>query len=70
MAEPDGQDIEARDQLGPDELNLETPDADAAEQATPLDPAQRPAERTGRLEVDEWDALEQSRVVELDDEYR
>ena len=54
------------------ERDLETPEADAAEQAT-----------TARLEEDdsdpgtplddetpEWDAQEQHRVVELDDDYR
>ncbi|WP_169789805.1 hypothetical protein [Actinoplanes subtropicus] len=55
----------------PDEIDLETPEADAAEQAT-----------SARLEEDtdtptalddetpEWDAQEQHRVVELEDDYR
>lgn len=57
----------------PEKIDLETPEADAAEQAT-----------SARLEADtdtgpgpalddetpEWDAQEQRRVVELEDEYR
>jgi hypothetical protein len=60
-----------REMTYPENIDLETPEADAAEQAT-----------TARLEDDadtavalddetpEWDAQEQSRVVELEDEYR
>jgi len=57
--------------LIPDELDVEAPEADAVEQATPVNPAERAAELRVGLEVDEADALEQSRVVSLDeDDYR
>jgi hypothetical protein len=53
------------------ERDLEAPAADAAEQATPVTPG--PARVPVRLgwEVGEWDAAEQSVVVDLDeDDYR
>jgi len=56
------------------ERGLETPEADAAEQATPADPAAlddselEPA--SSSIEVSEWDALEQRHVVQLDDDDR
>ncbi|WP_433299757.1 hypothetical protein ACQP2F_00740 [Actinoplanes sp. CA-030573] len=55
----------------PENLDLETPEADAAEQATTA----RLEENTDDTplldgEVPEWDAQEQHRVVELEDEYR
>jgi hypothetical protein len=49
----------------------EAPDADVAEQATPanpLDAAEEDQAPSGDPEASEWDALEQARVVELDDE--
>ena len=65
MTEPDDPDYTA-----PVELGLEAPEADAAEQGVPADPALRPDEVHRGLEVDEADALDQSRVVRLDDEDR
>ena len=56
--------------LDPEERDLEAPDADAVEQATPANPADDPAEVHRGLEVNEYDAVEQARVVELDDDYR
>ena len=57
----------------PEKIGLETPEADAAEQAT----SARLEEDTdtGTMtslddEAPEWDAQEQRRVVELEDEYR
>ena len=57
----------------PENIDLETPEADAAEQAT----SARLEEDTdtGTMtslddEAPEWDAQEQRRVVELEDEYR
>ncbi|MEN3306651.1 MAG: hypothetical protein V7603_2853 [Micromonosporaceae bacterium] len=70
MAEPDEQLIDPDARLVPDERDPEAPDADMVDQVTPVNPAERPAETYRGLEVDEWDALEQSRVVELDDDYR
>jgi hypothetical protein len=50
----------------------EAPDADMAEQATPANPLdaaeEDPEEPSGDPEASEWDALEQARVVDLDDE--
>ena len=48
----------------------ETPDADALEQAVPANPVDVPVELRLAADADEFDALEQARVVDLDDEYR
>jgi hypothetical protein len=69
MTMPD-EDIAPGDHLDPEERDLEAPDADAVEQATPANPADAPTEVHRGLEVDEYDALEQARVVDLDDDYR
>lgn len=69
MANPD-EDFALEDHLAPEERDPEAPQEDAVEQATALDPADREPEVRRGLEVDEWDALEQARVVNLDDEYR
>ncbi|GIE92148.1 hypothetical protein [Actinoplanes regularis] len=61
-----------------DEVDLETPEVDAAEQAIPAwlddDSDEKPAyigmTAPTSAEADEWDAEEQNRVVEFDDEYR
>ena len=57
----------------PENIDLETPEADAAEQAT----SARLEEETDTGpstslddEAPEWDAQEQRRVVELEDDYR
>ena len=52
------------------EASVETPDADAAEQATAAYPDDDQEEVHRGLEVDEFDAVEQSRVVDLDEDYR
>lgn len=49
--------------------DIEAPIEDAAEQATPAKPAEEPAEVSRSLEVGEWDALEQSIVIDMDDDY-
>jgi hypothetical protein len=56
--------------LDPDERDIEAPDADAYDQAIPADPkdAQLPPEVSRDPEVNDWDALEQARVVDLEDE--
>ncbi|MEE6258295.1 hypothetical protein [Plantactinospora sonchi] len=71
MAQPD-EDFAPGDHLAPDERDPEAPDADAVEQATVADPATEDQPEVQRgLEVDEYDALEQSRVVgPQDDDYR
>jgi hypothetical protein len=53
----------------PDNIDLETPEADAAEQATSAR-LEEDAEPSLDAEAPEWDAREQSRVVELEDDYR
>jgi hypothetical protein len=70
MVEPDEEFIEPGVHLEPEERDLEAPPADLVEQATPANPTEEPEEVHRGLEVAEWDAVEQSRVVELDDEYR
>ncbi|WP_305788589.1 hypothetical protein [Symbioplanes lichenis] len=59
------------------ELDLEAPEGDAAEQATDAAPgwlagddSVEDAEVSPAIEVSEWDAHEQGRVVELEDDYR
>ncbi|MFI7596314.1 hypothetical protein [Actinoplanes sp. NPDC049681] len=58
------------------EHDLETPEVDAAEQATEttsgwLDDDDREEDGApSGIEVSEWDAHEQSRIVELEDDYR
>jgi hypothetical protein len=69
MTQP-GEDLALGDHLAPDERDPEAPDADAVEQAIPADPAERPEEVHRGLEVNEWDAVEQAHVVNLDDDYR
>jgi hypothetical protein len=55
----------------PENIDLETPEADAAEQATSAS-LEEGADTTTALddETPEWDAQEQGRVVELEDDYR
>jgi hypothetical protein len=60
---------QAGEPVGPAELDLEAPEADAVEQATPAGPAEVQAEITRDPEVNEYDAVEQARVVQFDDEY-
>ncbi len=59
--------------LDPAERDIEAPDADALEQRIPADPAEaaeeQPPQPSRSLEVNDWDALEQAQVVDLDDEY-
>jgi hypothetical protein len=69
MTQPD-EEFVPEEHLGPEERDVEAPDADAIEQAAPADPAIDPVEVHRGLEVGEWDAIEQARVVNLDDEYR
>jgi hypothetical protein len=68
MTRPD-EDLALGEHLTPDERDPEVPDGDALEQATPANPVDQPAEMHRGLEVNEWDAVEQATVVDLDDEY-
>jgi hypothetical protein len=59
----------------PERIDLETPEADAAEQATSARLEEDTDTGDGAStslddEAPEWDAQEQRRVVELEDEYR
>ena len=70
MSEPD-EDLTPSDHLTAGERDIEAPEADASEQAAPVSPADSddlPVSRSP--EVNEADAVEQSRVVDLDDDYR
>ncbi len=49
---------------------LEAPDADAAEQRVPVNPADRQVRPHRAFEANEYDALEQAHVIDLDDDYR
>ncbi|TDB90970.1 hypothetical protein E1091_13965 [Micromonospora fluostatini] len=70
MAQPD-EDFAPSDHLTPDERDPEAPAADAVEQATSTDPADADSEPHRGLEVGDWDAVEQARVVAGDeDDYR
>ncbi len=55
--------------LGPEDRDVEAPDADVLEQAAVADPADRDADVVRDPEVSEWDAVEQAQVVDLSDEY-
>ncbi len=61
--------------LEPDERDPEAPEADAVEQATTADPTEpgdevpEDTEVHPGLEVNDWDAVEQARIVDLSDEY-
>ncbi|MEJ3743393.1 hypothetical protein WEI85_08910 [Actinomycetes bacterium KLBMP 9797] len=69
MTEPD-EEFAPGDHLTPEERDLEAPAADAVEQATTARPADEEPEAHRGFEVNDWDALEQARVVDLDDDYR
>lgn len=68
MTTPD--EFPAEDHLAPEDRDPEAPPADAVEQATPANPSDERVEVSVGLEVSEYDAVEQARVVDLDDEYR
>lgn len=70
MGQPD-EDFIPGDHLAPDERDPEADSADAVEQATVVGPADADGEPRHGLEVDDWDAMEQARVVTSDeDDYR
>jgi hypothetical protein len=69
MAQPE-EDVIFTDDLTPEERDPEAPAADAVEQATVADPTDGTEEVHRGLEVDDWDAVEQARVVGFDDDYR
>ncbi|GAA4566242.1 hypothetical protein GCM10023176_16000 [Micromonospora coerulea] len=70
MGQPD-EDFAPSDHLAPEERDLEAEPADAVEQATSTDPGDGETEPHRGFEVDDWDAMEQARVVAGDeDDYR
>jgi hypothetical protein len=73
MTDPDPELADGGVGLDPDDRDIEAPDADALDQRIPADPAlaarQLPPEPSRSLEVNDWDAIEQAHVVDLDDDY-
>ncbi|HEX7745171.1 MAG TPA: hypothetical protein VF462_07915 [Micromonosporaceae bacterium] len=69
MGQPD-EDFAPGDHLSPDERDPEAPEGDAQEQATVADPARDEPEVSRGFEVNDWDAVEQARVVDMDEDYR
>ncbi|SCL23471.1 hypothetical protein GA0070616_2732 [Micromonospora nigra] len=70
MGQPD-EDFTPSDHLAPEERDLEASAPDAVEQAATVEPAEGDVEPHRGLEVDDWDAMEQARVVTADeDDYR
>lgn len=70
MAQPD-EEFAPGDHLTPDERDPEAPPADAVEQAMVAGPVDGDIELHRGLEVADWDAVEQSRIVAVDeDDYR
>ncbi len=66
-----GESPEENDDLGTEEVSIEAPEADAAEQQRPLDEDEDALPQRVPLEVDPADAIEQERAVGLDeDDYR
>jgi len=71
MTQPDEELLALDDRLDPETRDIEAPAADAAEQAMPANPADNPSTtRSVAFEANEYDALEQGRIVDLDDDYR
>jgi hypothetical protein len=66
----DPEDIAPGEHLDPDERDPEAPEADLVEQATPAEHGYDAVAASDSIEAPEWDAHEQSLVVELEDEYR
>jgi hypothetical protein len=71
MTQPDDDLLIIEDHLSPEERDIEASPEDVVEQATPANPAEATIEPRVPFEASEADALEQSRVVDLeDDDYR
>nr|MDT0661846.1 hypothetical protein [Micromonospora sp. DSM 115978] len=65
------EDFAPESHLDPDERDPEAPADDVVEQATPTEPVGEDQQVHRGLEVDEWDAIEQARIVgPEDDDYR
>lgn len=70
MSRPDDDFGDAGGATAPGGPGLEVPDEDRAEQAVPANPADEQEQVRRGDEVDEYDAVEQARIVDLDDDYR
>jgi len=68
MGQPE-EDFTPREHLAPEERDPEAPDVDAVEQAIIADPAAEEGEVHRGMEIADWDAIEQARVVDLEDDY-
>jgi hypothetical protein len=70
MTNPD--DREPEDHLEADERDPEASPEDVSEQVAPAIPAEEEEDEPVRVrnEVNEWDAVEQARIVDLDEDYR
>jgi hypothetical protein len=70
MTQPDEELLTLDDRLDPDVRDPEASPEDAAEQAEPANPLDRPHTPHARpWDANEYDAIEQDRTVDLDDEY-
>jgi hypothetical protein len=70
MTQPDEELLALDERLDPDVRDPEASPADAAEQAQPANPLDRPfAPHARPWDANEYDAIEQDREVDLDDEY-
>jgi hypothetical protein len=69
MTQPDEDLLTIEDHLDPDGRDIEAPPEDLVEQATPANPADATVGPRIPFEANEADVLEQSQIVELDDEY-
>ncbi|MFC7546350.1 hypothetical protein [Plantactinospora sp. GCM10030261] len=67
MTQPD-EDFTPGDHLAHDERDPEAPESDAVEQATAADPYVEETDVRRGLEVDDWDAMEQARIIGPDDD--
>jgi hypothetical protein len=62
MTQPD-EDLDPGTHLSPEERDPEAPDGDLVEQATAANPVDEPDDVRRGLEVSEWDAVEQAKIV-------
>jgi hypothetical protein len=70
MTQPDEELLTIDDRLDPDVRDPEASPEDAAEQAQPANPLDRPYTPHARpFEANEYDAIEQDREVDVSDEY-
>lgn len=69
MTAPDDEFATLDERLEPVARDIEAPVEDVVEQAMPADPRIVPVLPRTSFEADDYDAIEQSRVVDLDDDY-